>query len=481
MSDLWLAVHLPQLPLDSLMRGRHHHGPLAIYDHQGPQQWIHSANPAARHVAIEPGMRVTAALGVCHELELLPREPVRERAALAGIADWSFQFSDRIALSPPHTVLLEIGGSLRLFGGHSRLCAAVANGMSELGYRSHLATAPTPLGAELLAWAGKPATAFDRIQLTRLLHPLPLTTLPLAPLALERLAALGLVNLGDCLRLPRNGLTRRFGTELLLILDRAFGHIDDPRPRHVPPARFEHTLWLPSAATAATALQFAAQRLLLELTGFLRGRGAGVTAITLHLHHARASQETLQLTLVAPSRDQAHLLTLLKERLEHHTLAAAVEGLTLLAEQIAPLSQQDQALFQTVETETPGWQRWLERLTAHLGCQAVYSPALVADHRPLRAWCPLPPNPTATTPPAALPTGHRPVWLLRPNTPSPPLEQGIGLANVALLQPPERIESGWWDGDEQRGEWRVVATTNGIHGWIYQPDQGPAQGVGLFG
>ena len=113
----------------------------------------------------------------------------------------------------------------------------------------------------------------------------------------------------------------------------------------------------------------------------------------------------------------------------------------------------------------------VERLRARLGDEAVCRFLEVADHRPDRAWrlCPLDRNPSRI---GALPSRQksareeasiralRPLWLLRRAIP-------LRSAPLHILTGPERIESGWWDGDDQRHDYYVVQTREGQRAWAY--------------
>jgi protein ImuB len=56
----------------------------------------------------------------------------------------------------------------------------------------------------------------------------------------------------------------------------------------------------------------------------------------------------------------------------------------------------------------------------------------------------------------------RPLWLL----PEPkPLELA---ALTASLSGPERIESGWWDGQDAQRDYYIVRTSGGTELWVYR-------------
>src|SRR5690606_2884507 len=281
---------------------------------EGREQRIVRANAAARRAGVRPGMRVSEAQALARRLRVRAREQAAEREGLERLAAWSGMYTSTVSPVPPDALLLEIEGSLRVFGGLERLLAAVRHGFAGLGYGVRLAVAPTPLGATWLARAGREAVVRDHAGLFAALAPLPLACLELDPRQAALLRGLGLACLVDCLRLPRDGLARRVGPGLLSALDRAFGRLPDPRPAFVPPARFRARLGLPAPVHAAERLVFPLNRLLRELAGFLVARGAGATALDLAFTAGRTVCARLALRLVLPSRDPQHLAALVRER-----------------------------------------------------------------------------------------------------------------------------------------------------------------------
>ena len=123
-----------------------------------------------------------------------------------------------------------------------------------------------------LARDGGDAQVAETARLAGALDSLPLTVLGLAREPLERLHGMGVTRLGDCLRLPREGLAKRLRPEFVLQLDRALGHVSDPRAPFVPAARFDARLELPGTVENVQGVAFALNRLVLELCGELRAR-----------------------------------------------------------------------------------------------------------------------------------------------------------------------------------------------------------------
>jgi protein ImuB len=464
---LWLSLHLAQLPLEIFTRGLEHCGPAVAAEGGRQRAQVCVANRAAEKLGVHAGLSVAAAQALASGLNVFQRDPLKEAAALASLATWAGQFTSNVSLESDG-LLLEIGGSLKLFGGADKLMEKVRQGVRGLGYRARLAAAPTPLGAALLARAGEAGVITDHAPLAERLSRLPITLLDM-PLDSGRahadmLEAMGILTLGAYLALPRAGLKRRFGDELLDQLDRALGVKPDPRECFEPPAQFASRLELPAEVHETSALLFAAKRLINELEGFLRGRGVGVQQFHLDLLHADHPATRATVGLVTSSRDGQRLLSLLRERLERVTLPQPVREIVLVAERTTPYQARNLDLFPDASEEAENAAPFIERLRARLGDGMVHSLECVADHRPELAM-------KASEPGVAYQAGaaSRPLWLL----PQPrPLHCRNGVPQLGLplilRQGPERIESGWWDGRPVARDYFVAEAVGGPRYWVYR-------------
>ena len=230
---------------------------------------------------------------------------------------------------------------------------------------------------------------------------------------------------------------------------------------------------LPAETEQHEALLFPLRRLLLELCGFLRGRERGVAALEIQLFHLRRPATRIALNLVAASADAEYLLGLLRARLEGMDLAAPVLEVGLSALRFQPLAPDTDDLFQSRPRAVEAAHRLPERLQARIGEARVGSLGMQADHRPERAWRETPPGRTGSSGLSAAPAGRRPAWLLpRPR----PLQVEAGRpcyqGRLDLLQGPERIESGWWDGVDVQRDYYVAAGAGGSRFWIYREPAG---------
>jgi protein ImuB len=473
---LWLSLHLPQLPLETFTRGMAETGPAWVTHGSAQRAQVWVANQAAQQLGVMHGMSAAAAQALVSNGRVFQRDLHKEHAALAGLAAWAGQFTSTVSLETDG-LLLEVSGSLKLFGGVEKLADKVRKGVKALGYHAVLAGAPTPLGANLLAHAGEAEIITDHAQWAARLACLPVALLDYQGQHCDLLDALGVGVIGEYLALPRAGLKRRFGADLLDRLDRALGMTPDPRENYTPPARFAARIELPAEVSESSALVFAARRLIVELEGFLRGRGAGVQQFLLELRHADHPVTRVSVGLASPGRDSQRLINLLRERLERLTLEQAVREIALLVEHTCPYQPRSLDLFpdtlEASEAEAP----FIERLRARLGDDVVHGVSCAADHRPEAATQRSAPGVAHATRYAA----SRPMWLLpqpRPLT----TRGGVPQLGVPLIlrQGPERIESGWWDGRAVARDYYVAETVDGPCYWVYREPAGSWYLHGIF-
>jgi protein ImuB len=349
----------------------------------------------ALRAGVQVGHSRSHALALAPGLKMLVADAARETQAFEAMALALLTYTPKVSLAPEHTLLLEVGSGLRLFGGLRALLSKVCATAAEFGYTTRIACAPTAWGVWLLAQAhaarqGRRWHVIKAASLARVLDHVSVSLLPVAQAHRDALAHVGCTTLADLRRLPRSGVVRRFGSDILDLLAKAYGTRPDPREWFCAPASFRAQLELPSRVDNADALLFAARRLIVQLAGWLSAHHAALSAYTLLLEHELASRhasKTSSLTVAwaIPSRDAEHLIWLLREKLNQTVLAAPVIELKLVADQIGEYSGRSDTLFPMPESDGDSIARLLERLSARLGPENVLQMSVQDDHRPERA------------------------------------------------------------------------------------------------
>jgi protein ImuB len=449
---------------------------------------------------------------------------------------WALQFTPRVA-QLEEAVVLEVQASERLFGGAERLWERLHRGASEHRCRA-MAQAPTAMAALALArhrarsadatpdahsHAGPGAAhahAADGTAdpLARLAS-LPLDTLSAVGAHAETLHRLGCHNLGDVLKLPRGGLSRRFGAGLLHALDAAWGQRPEAFEWLVLPHCFRVQRELPWRIEGADALQQAFEPLLHELAAWLAGHHAATDALTLRWCHewARHGDDRWRehiVRLAQACADVDRLSRMVREHLTRLALSAPVTDIGLNVDSLVRQAPDTLGLFSapTDDVDGPGMERLtpsgqraqrsallglLDRFSVRLGPDRVLVGHLLSDHRLAHRqhWLPAVnhlPEKAATGVACA---GHhdaslrlpQPTWLLPSPLPLALASTTLGLRETPLYQGPlrllagpHRIEAGWWDTRadaplEARDHHLASSPEAGLL-WVYRERHAPQNG-----
>ena len=410
-----------------------------------------------------------------------------------ALAWWALQFSPKVARLE-EAVVLEVAASLRLFGGADALHERVLSTAAQAGLSLQaLAWAPTSLAALALARAAV-SDGLSR-PITQILDGLPLHCLSAVQAQAAMLARLGCRTLGDVRRLPRAGLSRRFGKAPLLALDQALGLQPEAHAWLQVPAEFEARLELPQRVENAQLLLQFVRHLLLKLCAWLAGLHAGIQTLTLHWEHdamrARdvGSGGSLTIHTSHCTRDFGHLSRLLGEHLAQLTLAAPAGEIRLQAGEVLALEEFSASLLPAAPDQAhEPLAQLLERLSVRLGPERVRCGHLLEDHRleamqQWQAWASGGAAATSTQGGAAATSTlgasyPQPTWLLSPPQrlsmrQDQPLYQH---APLQLLAGPQRIEGGWWQLNaalphghaQQQRDYFLALSAGHLVLWVFQ-------------
>jgi protein ImuB len=444
------------------------------------QNRVAAATRRARAAGVQLGMRRSSAQMLLPQAQFQQRDSLREQETLKTAALALLQYSPLVTEAEQASLLAEVGASLRLFGGVRALLRRVRQTMRVLGLSASIACAPTARGAWLLAQHASRKRRVRRRCLSAesmisLLDRLPVQLLPAAAPWLEWLQGIDCTALAELRQLPRAGLQRRCGKEMLQTLDCAYGEETELFGWIEAPPSFQARVELPDRMEHAEAIQAFACILLAQLAGWLTARQLAVSQISLQLEHERGRLAIPPTPLLVNLADavwrEEHMARLLKEHLAHLVLQAPVIAVRLDASRVEAMAAPSASLFPEPGGNAEDHKRLIELLVARLGADNVLQPTLQADHRPevanhwatvLRKPPPMPSMPLS----AGLP---RPAWLL-------PQPLALGMREhrpyyrspLKLLTTAERIEAGWWDKQTAVRDYFIAEGADHVHYWIYR-------------
>jgi len=401
-------------------------------------------------------------------------------ASVEGLIGIARDFSPRLERHPGGTVVLDVSGLQRLFGGPRTLAKHFARaGAARIGI------AATQTAALLLARAypGLSVAAEDAEAAVRAV---PLTLLqqlageremvaarPRAVDGFEVLRRWGLTTLGELAALPAAALSARLGADGIALQRLARGL--DPRPLVPDPGvrRFIETCELEWPIETLEPLSFVFARLLDPLATALERADRGAIALHLRLRLTDRTVHPRTLALPVPMRDPRVLRTLLLLDLESHPPSAAIDVVTIEVDP-APGRIVQYSLLERPVPSPETLATLMARLGALVGDTRCGSPRLLDTHRP-DGWILAPvafddrarPSGGAALPPASASPmvlrrfrppvavrvkveGGRPVRVAidRRGMPGGAVQEAAG---------PWRSSGGWWESPcWNRDEWDVA-------------------------
>lgn len=419
-------------------------------------------------------------------LEVAPASGSAESGGLSdphtALAWWALQFSPLLA-AVNTSLVLEVSGSERLFGGPAALLEKLLNAGPVKPRR--YAQGNSSLVALARLWCADSPGAAAEIPPDQL----PLDTLQAAQAHRPTLERLGCRTWGDVRALPRGGLVRRFGPDLLNALDCAYGQRAELYPWLTMPEVFSARLELAAAVEEAGALLFGARRLLAQLQVWLRARQRGAqilefgweldarrsNALHIDAHHDGSGLGRLTLHTAQASQDVAHLQRLLGEQLARVHLPAPVLYVFLRSVQTQHLAGETHSLLPEDVRHGDRLHQMLERVGARLGPEHVRCVQVCADHVPerMQRWVPWGGAATPAVPARIEPlppvAALLPSWLLDPPL-ELPLRQQVPYYHgpLDLLTGPQRLEGGWLAGTAVLRDYFVARSPKAGLVWIYR-------------
>jgi protein ImuB len=551
-----LSLWFPRLAAEHLLRTEPGlaDAPLAVVTTQGNLRQIASLSHAASARGLSRGQPLAEALTLCPDLVTRPANPDRTAQVLAALRRWAGRFSPWVAEEGDDALLVDLTGCAHLFGGETALFEQVHHDCADLGFSLAAGIADTPGAAWALARyaggsAGPPARSGDAIDqearatrsraekrhwvkggpaplpqdgprggvkhicapggLRQSLAGLPIAALRLPPATVQGLARLGLRRIGDLWGMPRAGLARRFGQDLVRRLDQALGVEPEPISPAGAPLHFAARISLPEPIGLQADILAGLDRLLPALCDKLRKRGRGARRLRLEMIRTEGGTETIEIGLARPADRPDNLRALFALKLGTIDAGFGFDILRLIAPVTEPLHDVEHKGGWAVAAEAQAQAQAQTQAQAH--AQATRSPGQALDDLIARIGARVGldritreypadshiPEKTQSTQAAAYSAAAanwpsakrpRPLVLFRPEpVTAPDLSDPPGqfrwrgrVFETLAAQGPERIAPEWWLDDPGwrsgvRDYWRVT-TSDGHRLWLFYAHGGAVSG-----
>lgn len=430
---------------------------------RGDSVMVVDASDLARAAGVRPGMTATAARSLAPELSLVEHKPQAEAADFEALGATLYRFTPRVFFDSPRAVLLDITGCDRLFGTVEGLMAEVHSVLARLGYAARLGLGENATAAYTLA-LGKTGALVEA----------PVSALRLEAADHEHLEALGVRRVGELLALPLESLPARFSDVLVARLRELRGSAVEHFTAFHPPQVLCERLEFEGPTDRRDALMFAMQRLAVALEERLAALGAGALALEASLRAHEGPPLTFSMPLGRPTRDSRSLAALLLGRLESvDTAERWFDGVEVRVPVLGPIRPPQRDLFSGKDAaKERSIAALVDELAGRLGADAVVRAELTADPRPERSFAYRPFVAEAAA--SAAPAAPRPVAVFEPHEVSVecdaaglPIRWQHGRQISALTSAfPERVNFGWWRGDDAERDYFMVRDEAGAQWWL---------------
>ncbi|USD41990.1 DNA polymerase Y family protein [Vibrio sp. SCSIO 43135] len=452
--QLWLYLHFPTLQLDALF-AQQNEQPLAIVE--GKKHQIVQCNSAAQEQGIKAGLGLGSAAALCADLQVHPYDARIEQQTLTDIAQWLYLITSDIALFPPQGILLKVTDMLSLYQGLDNYWHTLSQHLNTLALNYSYSTGFSPFSAILLAKSHINSITLDKETILNNIQQHPIASTELDKKQLEQLSRVGIQTLQELLELPLQELARRFNIDLVNYVGRLTGRFKHPITLYHPPEAFHSYMELLFDIENVQWLEKPLGKLLKKLELFLTLRNQVAYELELTLHQRDKVEQSITFTSAIGDYSAAQWTRLCQLSMESLTLEGPVQGLTLTIKRYG----EQQAYADDIFEGKKGQQSELELvslLQAKLGKKQVRKVCMTPDPRPDKATRLYDPAQTVILP--ELKNRLRPSIML----PEPELL----CEKVSLMQGPERVVTGWWDGDDMTRDYFIARSQEGRWLWIFR-------------
>ncbi|MDD1826170.1 DNA polymerase Y family protein [Photobacterium sp. ZSDE20] len=480
---LWLYLHFPSLQLDTLFNSNElgsneeaHVQPIIIVDEKDHR--VLQANQAALDSGITLDIGLGSAAALCHNLHVHPYSIELEKNKLKEIAQWAYLVTSDMALLPPNGLLIKASNMLSLYDGLDNYWHELKSHLEALNIQFSFATGYSPLSAILL---GKQAInqATNNVQhMKTWVNQQALSSSELPSKQVERLNRVGINIVEDLLKLPLQEVARRFDIDLVNYVGRLNGQFKHPIDFYHPPESFQQYLELLFDIENILFIEKPLLKLLNQLECFLKLRDRVAFELTLTLHLRDKDDHHVSFYSAQGDYLASKWANLTHLTLESLKITAPVQGLTLSLTRHGEPQMAYHDLFDG-NTGTLAALDLLSLLQAKLGQTCIQTPKIQQDPRPEKAnQYSLPTLSHTAKKGLALQeldqqtttTNNINQQRLRPSILLP--EPEALTENVTLSQGPERIVSGWWDGEKIIRDYFIAHSENGRWLWVFRtPDK----------
>lgn len=440
---------------------------------------ITGVNAVAESKGISKGMVLADARAIIPDLEVLDDKPDLPEKLLKRIAEWCIRFTPIVAVDLPDGLMFDVSGCTHLWGGPEGYVKDVTRRLTDRGYDIRVALADTPGAAWAIARFCSASSIIPEGQHLQALLPLPPEALRIDADNSERLHKLGLHQIRQFINLPRASLRRRFGTQLLMQLDKALGAEVEFLQPVIPIEAYQERLPCLEPIVTATGIEIALQELLTSLCLRLQQEQKGIRSALFKGYRVDGKVEQIEIGTNRPSHHVKHLFKLFSLKLPTIEPALGIELFILEAPTVEDhISKQEKMWEDAGSLDDTRLAELLDRLAGKVGMQTIHRYVPSEHYWPEQSFR------KATSIQESLTTQWRtdklrPLQLLHkperievtapiPDYPPMLFIYKGKIHKIVKADGPERIEQAWWLQQGQHRDYYHVEDDEGHRYWLFR-------------
>ena len=462
-NELWLAIHLPLLPLVAPTPNNTDLSTV-MYHELDYHHRITFDNSSTEENDMELNMLLPTANNLVNSIKVMNHNLESEELVISKLAKLAQSWSPKVVIHSNKLILFEIGRCLLLHGGLTSLIKSINKSFPISLFGSNISVTPTPASAILLAELGYDTILTNHIQLASFFRQLPINDLGLEKKQQFFLKQIGINKISNLLRLPRNDLAIRMGVNFLKKVDN-INNKTHPQLIHKFQPYFEVKIDFEMEIYFIKPLLLQAAKFLTKLEHFLKTHRSSVDFFEWRLYKSDYSYICAPICLSRPRQEVKSLINLTKLVFESKLLVK--EGIIQLALHAKPIpilvTKNISILKNNKAYQSDQSDQLLNQLYLRLGYSAVKIISCNLDHRPECAWTKLAPGIKVQK----IPSINKPLWLF--NSPKSLFtDNRRPIFHGALeLSQHERIVTGWWDNNPIQRDYYLAKSNQGLI-WIFR-------------
>ena len=356
-----------------------------------PEGRVFSASAEAASFGITAGLTARAAQVRCPQAHLLDADVPRCRQTFEALLQVLERTGPKVEPHGWGEAYVDLGNLARTHPDAIALCREVGRAI-----RNELGDALQPaLGWDRCKFTAQAAArrthpghllAISDPREQDFLNPLPVTLLPLAGDALQRLRFLGLRTLGQYAALPPAAVWQQFGRAGKLAHRCAQGKDERPVTSRWQAPRLRAEREFEDSLSERGQLAFALERLVRPMLAELRGnlQACGQARLTVHFDDGSTEERTR--TFLYPTAEEGLVTRALEQLLERIHWSAPATTLAVVLEQIQDAVVEQLTLFPADNERERKLQQVQQYLAARFGPNRLRRAAVLKPNAPLPEW-----------------------------------------------------------------------------------------------